>query len=238
MTNMEWGLAYLPENTEYGTAWKWGSRQAAKSLNANMGIYISAETEHPEYAVAMIDYQYSDEMVNLMNWGVEGETYTETDGTKTFADDILNDATPATKSAEYGLTSSSVCRTGIPFNPLDFNAMLEVACNPEPWWNAEKGYYEGKYWVESDANGGEDSVSPYDRAPVTYLTAEESSVKAELGYGGTCETRVKELALQFITGENDINDDDAWEDYIDDIKSQTDEDFDEIIETLNEKTVK
>ena len=236
--NMEWGLAYLPENTEYGTAWKWGSRQAAKSLNANMGIYISAETEHPEYAVAMIDYQYSDEMVNLMNWGVEGETYTEADGTKTFVDDILNDATPATKSAEYGLTSSSVCRTGIPFNPIDFNAMLEVASNPEPWWNAEKGYYEGKYWVESDANGGEDSVSPYDRAPVTYLTAEESSAKAELGYGGTCETRVKELALQFITGENDINDDDAWEDYIDDIKSQTDEDFDEIIETLNEKTVK
>lgn len=236
--NMEWGLAYLPENTEYGTAWKWGSRQAAKSLNANMGIYISAETEHPEYAVAMIDYQYSDEMVNLMNWGVEGETYTETDGTKTFVDDILNDATPATKSAEYGLTSSSVCRTGIPFNPIDFNAMLEVASNPEPWWNAEKGYYEGKYWVESDANGGEDSVSPYDRAPVTYLTAEESSAKAELGYGGTCETRVKELALQFITGENDINDDDAWEDYIDDIKSQTDEDFDEILETLNEKTVK
>ena len=84
-------------------------------------------TEHPEYAVAMIDYQYSDEMVNLMNWGVEGETYTETDETKTFVDDILNDATPATKSAEYGLTSSSVCRTGIPFNPLDFNAMLEVA---------------------------------------------------------------------------------------------------------------
>ena len=59
-----------------------------------------------------------------------------------------------------------------------------------------------------------------------------------LGYDGTCETRAKELALQFITGENDINDDDAWEDYIDDIKSQTDEDFDEILETLNEKTVK
>ena len=48
----------------------------------------------------------------------------------------------------------------------------------------------------------------------------------------------KELALQFITGENDIEDDDAWEEYIDDVKSQTDEDFDEIIEMLNEKTVK
>ena len=28
----------------------------------------------------MIDYQYSDEIVKLMNWGVEGETYTENDG--------------------------------------------------------------------------------------------------------------------------------------------------------------
>ena len=49
----------------------------------------------------MIDYQYSDEMVNLMNWGIEGETYTETDGTKTFVDEIINDENPATKSAEY-----------------------------------------------------------------------------------------------------------------------------------------
>ena len=114
---MEWGLAYLPENTEYGTAWKWGSRQAAKSLNANMGIYISAETEHPEYAVAMIDYQYSDEMVNLMNWGVEGETYTETDETKTFVDVILNDATPATKSAEYGLTSPPLASDSTQYFP-------------------------------------------------------------------------------------------------------------------------
>ena len=75
------------------------------------------------------------------------------------------------------------------------------------------------------------------KSKITQETQEKMQV-AELGYGGTCETRVKELALQFITGENDINDDDAWEDYIDDIKSQTDEDFDEILETLNEKTVK
>lgn len=35
-------------------------------------------------AVAMMTISISDEMVNLMNWGVEGETYTETDETKTF----------------------------------------------------------------------------------------------------------------------------------------------------------
>lgn len=237
--NMEWGLAFLPENEDYGTPWKWGSRQAGKSLSNTMGIYVSASTEYPEYVVAMIDYQYSDQMVQLMNWGIEGETYNvEEDGTKVYIDEIMNDETPATKSAEYGLMASSVCRTGIPFIPLDFNAMLDLSSLPEPWWNESNGYYEGKYWVESSVNGGPDSVSPYDRAPVTYLSAEESSEKAQLGYGGTCETRVKELAHQFIVGDKDIDDDAAWESYITDVKSQTDEDFDSILQNLNEKTVK
>ena len=236
--NMEWGLAFLPENETYGTPWKWGSRQGSKSLNANMGIYISAATEHPEHVVAMIDYQYSDYIVNLMNWGIEGETYNVENDTKVYSDEIMNAEQPATKSAEYGLMASSVCRTGIPFIPLDFNAMLDLSSLPEPWWNAENGYYEGKYWVESSVNGGEESVAPYDRPPVTYLSAEEASSKAQLGYGGTCETRVKELALSFIIGDKDIDDDAAWESYIQDVKSQTDDDFDGILEMLNEKTVK
>lgn len=236
--NMEWGLAFLPKNETYGTPWKWGSRQAGKSLSTNMGIYISAETEYPEYAVAMIDYQYSDQMVELMNWGIEGETYTVNGDDKVFVDDIMNAEQPATKSAEYGLTSSSVCRTGVPFNPIDFNAMLDLSSLPEPWWSEANGYYEGKYWVESSVNGGEDSVAPYDRPPVTYLSADEQSERAQLNYSGTCETRVKELALQFILGEKDIENDSDWEAYIQDVKSQTDGDFDAILEMLNEKTVK
>lgn len=238
-SNIQWGLAFLPENENYGTPWKWGSRQPAKSLNANMGIYISAETEYPDYVVAMIDYQYSDYMVNLINWGIEGQTYTvASDGTKTFSEEITGSDDPATKSAEYGLSAACVVRSGIPFNPIDFNAMLATASKPEPWWNKDDGYYEGKYWVETSRLGGKDSISPYDRPPVVYLTPEEAAQKAELSYGGVCESRVKELALNFITGESDINDDDAWNSYVEDIKSQTDEDFDSIIETLNSATVK
>ena len=236
--NMEWGLAFLPKNDKYGTPWKWGSRQPAKSLNANMGIYVSADTEYPEYVVAMLDFQYSDEIVELMNWGVEGETYTQNGDKKVFVDEIMKDEKPATKSAEYGLMSSSVCRSGIPFIALDFNAMLDLSSLPEPWWSEEKGYYEGKYWVESSVNGGEDSVAPYDRPPVAYLSAEEQSAKAQLGYSGTCENRVKELAFQFIVGDKDIDDDAAWDAYVQDVKSQTDGDFDEILQMLNEKTVK
>ncbi|MDL2300954.1 hypothetical protein LJC58_01215 [Lachnospiraceae bacterium OttesenSCG-928-D06] len=236
--NMEWGLAFLPEHSDYGTPWKWGSRQDGKSLSANMGIYISASTEYPEYVVAMMDYQYSDQMVELMNWGIEGDTYNKSGEENAFSDEIMNAEKPAITVAEYGIMSSSVCRTGMVFNPIDFNAMLAVSSLPEPWWSESKGYYEGKYWIETSVNGGKESVSPYDRPPVTYLSAEEQTNKAQLAYGGTCDNRVKELTYQFIVGEKDINDDAAWEAYIKDIKSQTDGDFDEILQMLNDKTVK
>lgn len=234
---MEWGLAYLPENEDYGTAWKWGSYQQGKSLSASMGVCISARTAYPEYAVAMIDYQYSDQIVSLMNWGIEGETYRVEGTDKVFVDEIMQAEKPSMKSAEYGLMSSSICRSGIPAMPLDFDAMLELASLPEPWWNAEKGYYQGKYWIETSVNSGEDSISPYDRPPVIYLSAEEQTAKAQLSYGGVCESRVKELANQFIVGERDIWDDAEWEAYIKDVKSQTDTDFDGILKMLNDNTV-
>ncbi len=234
----EWGLAFLPENPDYGTPWKWGSRQDGRSLNAGMGIYISSATEHPEYVVAMIDYQYSDEMINLMNWGVEGQTWSVSDdGTKIYSDDITSAEDPAVQSGNYGLTASGVCRTGMVFNPMDFNALLDVSAKSEPWWNPEDGYYVSKYWTETNRLGGVESISPYDRPPVAYLTPEESGQKAELAYEGTCDKRARELSVQFITGEMDIEDDDAWASYVEDIKSQTDTNFDDIIAMLNEKTV-
>lgn len=234
----EWGLAYLPDGPD-GTAWKWGSRQDGKSLNQGMGIFINAETEHPEHIVAMIDYQYSDQMVNWLNWGIEGETYTvNADGSKTYVDEIMNDESPATKSAEYGLMASSVCRTGIPFVPLDNDAMTLLSSQPEPWWSADKGYYEGKYWIETSVNGGPDSVSPYDRPPVMYLSPEQQALRAQLNWGGVCTKQVLTYVDKFIQGELDIDDDSVWEEYVESVKSQTDEDFDSIIDMLNEKTVK
>lgn len=234
-SGIEWGLAYLPKNDTYGTAWKWGSKLPGKSLNQNFGIYIDAETENPEYAVAMIDYQYSDEMTNLLNWGVEGITYEyKEDGTQSFVDSILNDAEPGVESADYGASASCVCRTGIPFVPQNFSAMLQVASVPEPWWNAEDGYYEGKYWIESDRLGGEDSVSPYDRPAVLTLDADQAAAKSQLSTA--CELFAKEECLKFITGELDINDDAAWQSYVDSVKSQCENDFDEVIQMLNENS--
>lgn len=240
-SEVEWGLAYLPSNPKYGTAWKWGSKLGGKYFdNALLGTFISGKTENPEYCVALIDYQYSDELVDLMNWGIENVSYTtNADGSKTFVDEIMNAAapsSPALESANYGLMASSVCRSGIPFIPLNFSAMVQVSSNPEPWWNANDGYYMGKYWLESSRLGGPESVSPYDRPAALSLNAEQSAAKAQLT--SACELFAKEEALKFITGAYDINDDAAWEKYVQGVKSQSDEDFDDTIAMLNENSIK
>lgn len=233
LDGMEWGLAFLPENPEFGTPWKWGSRQEGKSLQTTMGIIISAQTKYPEYVVRMIDYQYSDEMVEMMNWGIEGLTYTkDASGDHTFSDEILNAEDPVQAAADYGIMSSSANRTGIPFTPLTFEAMTEQIPG-EPWWNPNDGYYEGKYWIESGRIGGMESVSPYDRPPVTRLNSDESTMRAELQTN--CETYARQEALKFITGELDVNSDAAWDAYVQGVKSQV-SDFDGTIKMLLDKS--
>lgn len=235
-SGIEWGLAYLPKAEEYGTPWKWGSKLPGKNLNTPMGIFIGGETEYPEYLVAMIDYQYSDEMTTMLNWGIEGITYEiGEDGKKTYVDSILSSDEPANESAKYGMMASAVCRTGIPFTPQNFSAMLQVASNPESWWSQEDGYYEGKYWIESDRLGGPDSVSPFDRPAVLQLDAEQGAAQAQLS--SACGNYAKQEFVKFITGELDVNDDAVWEAYIEGVKSQTDEDFDEIIQMLNDNSI-
>jgi hypothetical protein len=128
--------------------------------------------------------------------------------------------------------SSGSARTGIPFVPQIFSTILQYSAT-EPWWSPEKGYYDGKYWIDTAVNGGPDSISPYDRAPLTKLTEEESTLKATLT--SACETYARTYANRFITGELNINDDAAWNEYVAGVKSQT-EDFDGFFKTINEKT--
>ena len=54
------------------------------------GVYgVSSKVENPEELIKFIDYQYSDEMIQLITWGIEGTTYTiGEDGVPTFVDSL------------------------------------------------------------------------------------------------------------------------------------------------------
>lgn len=234
---VKWCLAYLPNNDEYGTAWKWGSKINGKNLGTTrtMGIIINAKTQYPEWIVRLVDYQYSEDIYLLLNWGVEGEDYyVDEEGmrqyTAKYMDLPVSDRAQAL--ADEGIMSSAIARTGIPFVPQIFSTIAAYG-DTEPWWNAEKGYYDGHYWYETAKNGGPDSVSPYDRAPLVDLTEEEKTAKSTMT--SACEKYAKTEALKFIQGEYDITDDAAWENYVEGVKSQY-KGFDDLFDAMNEKT--
>jgi ABC-type glycerol-3-phosphate transport system substrate-binding protein len=231
---INFGLAYLPRNSQYGTPWKWGSKVEGTSLSSQgFGVSISAKAPNPDWIVKLVDYQYSPEMVELQNWGIEGVTYTKNaDGSKQFTEAILTASDPVQALANYGVTSSAACRTGIVFTPQDF--VPQIAQLPEePWWSREDGYTMNKYWVASSRYGGPESVSPADRAPIVRLAPDEATSRARLITA--CDTVAKENAVRFITGSLDIDRD--WDAYINSVKYAID-DFQDVIDMLNVNTVK
>lgn len=232
--DIKFGLSYLPKNPDYGTAWKWGSKAKGLSLaNTGFGIGISAKVENPEWIVKMLDYQYSPEMIELQNWGIEGKTYVKNeDGSKSFTDEINNADDPVQALANYGVTSSATCRTGVVFTPQDFEPQIAQMVE-EPWWSKDDGYHDDKYWVASSKYGGDESVSPADQAPVLNLDSDQSTEKATLM--NACETIAKEKAIDFITGKADLEKD--WDAYVETVKYAVD-DFEGTISMLNENSVK
>ena len=63
-------------------------------------------------------------------------------------------------------------------------------------------------------------------------------MRAQLNQGGVCYKNVLTWANDFIEGKKDIDNDADWEEYVNSVKSKTEQDFDSILTMLNENTVK
>lgn len=66
----------------------------------NFAIAINSQSENIDKIIHFLDDQYSDEIIELVNWGIEGETYTVEDGQKKWLID-------RNKRQELGLDSRS-----------------------------------------------------------------------------------------------------------------------------------
>jgi ABC-type glycerol-3-phosphate transport system substrate-binding protein len=214
--DMQWGQAFMPTNPDYGTPWKWGSKLPGKTLQSRFNTVISAKTEYPEICVQMLDYQYSDELIELLDWGVKGVTYdVGADGKRYFLDLGVEPKDFIQKLAEYGVATSFGARTGIVWFPQDFEANI-ATMRTEPWYDHQtKQFIDDRYWVATDRLGGKDSIFPNDRAPAIDLTPDEATLRASIFTA--CNTYANEMAIKFITGEVDIEA--SWDKYVSDIKN-------------------
>lgn len=227
---IEWGLAMLPENPKYGKPWIYLAQQPGRTLQQRFGIAISAKTKYPELVVKLIDHQYSDEMIQLMNWGIEGETYRINEkGEKEFLPEIMSAPDPVRALAEKGVSSSMSCRSGIVFTPQDFEANI-AQLSPEPWYHKGE-FMMHQYWKATAEFGGKEAIAPFDRAPKTTFN------KDELNQISTVMTPVKsyanECATKFIIGEMSFS---QWDEYLKTLESMGD--YKSILKLYNDKVKK
>lgn len=148
----------------------------------NERMSISTKCEDPELAIQYCEYWFTDEGIQLANYGVEGDSCEVVDGVPQFTDAVLNNPDMAPGDAISFYTGRNCIPTWAS------NSKLLVTFN-----EAEKGAFE--IWANSRDNR---DAYPY----VARLTIDETEEIVALA--SDYETYALECRDKFITGDMDI----------------------------------
>ena len=160
------------------------------------GYVITSSCEHPEVVVALINYLMSDEGTELINFGIEGKTYTKkTDGSYSLTK--LVTANPDGMSA-IDVLSSYGCQMGLP------HIMSEK--------RGEALLFE----YDDDMRELFVTVSvetrPYARSGLVLPPATEEESKVIADKSDDLTIYIWEMTSKFIIGTEDI--DEKWDDFV------------------------
>lgn len=223
---VEWGFIPLPKVDDSSTPWYTRYSNQPHSLDPGYQIVINSQTKYPEVMASIVDYQMSDEMINLATWGVEGVTYTEVDGENQLVDEILNADNPQAKMAEYGLYASMACRPGIAFMPDCWDTYFDIFPKA-PAWDGEEMINVNSWEFFTIINDkGLNEPRPVE-PPVT-LNEEETQLRVD--NITPVDTFVTENIAKFIAGERDISE---WDMFVEEISSYGD--YQSIVDIYNQK---
>ena len=172
-------------------------------------MVINAQSPVAEELVEFMDLQYDQDVIDLLNWGIEGETYEVKDGKKSL---IIS----REKYAELGMPVSGSMRSGIFPQPQDMDLWRIEISNPAPiYWNGE--IVTEKLVAFSSKVMNASNTSPRDGQPDPSISADESSEYA--GIMTPVETYAKEQKVKFIKGERSF---DEWDKYIEELNKMGD----------------
>ncbi|MFD2116597.1 extracellular solute-binding protein [Paenibacillus yanchengensis] len=153
---------------------------------------ITKSNPYPVETVKFLDYLYSEEGQEILNWGIEGESYTKVDGKKQFTDNILNNPdgkSPSQAIAHYAFPINGFTKT-MEFEPYSqINLVL-----PEQKQSAEN-------WAKGDTTLNTPvslEFSSSDSATLTPMMADINTYKTE-------------MILKFIMGVEPI---DKFDDFV------------------------
>ena len=162
---------------------------------SNIVLCISSGCENPEVVLQAFNYDFTEEGILLMNYGIEGESfaYDET-GTPQLTDTVLNSFLPD--------VSLALCY----YTGTDMNAYCGVTDNARNWMFYDDAQMEAaKMWE----NKGTDDTA-YNFPALCSMNTEET--EQYNSYINDLNTYIFECTLRWITGGEDV--DAAWDGYL------------------------
>lgn len=204
-------VSLYPDNPKYGKAWQEVAN--GNTPDFGWGAYgVSSKVKNPEELIKFIDYQYSDEMIRLITWGIEGTTYTVgEDGVPTFVDSLKNAKDPWLEGDKYGMRAS---RNHIPGLQMvnDARAFVDFAATDYTVFNGkyEEVPIEKSSFLTNLPMPENEYVPSWLSEPSIQLTAAESQRVSEIM--NPIKTFVTEEQAKFVAGKNSF---DNWQAFID-----------------------
>lgn len=167
------------------------------SYEVREGTVITKNCKNPTLAVKWLDYLYTEDGSNIVNYGKEGDTYTLKDGKPVWTDKVLKAAAPLTPNAAM----HKYARWDGP-GIVDYKRMWQVYSGDQ-----EKSLEACTTW----AKDGIDYVMP----PVT-LTTDEATDNSNIMPDIT--TYINEMTVKFIIGTEPLRKFDEFTKKIDSMK--------------------
>lgn len=190
-------ISLFPDNPKYGTAWQSISDFNSVTVELNAAMVVNPKSKNVKELVKLLDLQYKPEIIELITWGIEGESFTrDTNGKPTFVDTIKNAANPWSEGDKYGMRSSASFRPGFQM-AIDTWAFVDFAPKDPSILN---GTFVEKPWETAfnDMSYPNDYTPPWVREPYLEFTDDE---KEQIATNMTpINTYVAEMQNKFING--------------------------------------
>lgn len=166
------------------------SNMMDQPFDGGTGAAISTSCKDPVLAAKWLDFQYSYQGHMLMNWGIEGESYTlDDDGIPSGTDMILNNPDGHSIDIALGLYSMGSASSSYYQDPLVRTMRM---------WNYEAQRETSRLW-----NEGTSMMLP----PLTYSDAEASELSAIVSEVNTYRD---EMFMKFVLGTESLDNYDAY----------------------------
>lgn len=195
--------------------WAGGRNKAYLFPNVEEGagsgaISVNADVKNPELVCALIDYMISDEVDALVNWGIEGETYTVNEnGERDFLRDVKSGTNPI---GFIDLEKDYSCYTHINYKQFSWMSASTTT------WEAQNKITLSTNWlpiwndIQKYAIDHPECVISRGVADVAYTVDEIEEFSILLGKANTF---CAEMLTSFVTGARDMSE---WDEAIAELK--------------------